>query len=866
MFPTSPSRRGPRSRRRGAALAAAAALALAPLAVLIPATSAQAADGDVTLNLLLTNDFHGRINNNTVKWAWKIEDLRANTPADAGLLVGAGDLIGASEFASAIQQDQPTIDVMNEIGLDASAVGNHEFDQGWNDLENRVIDGGANATWDYLGANVYAKGTEDPVLPEYATYDEDGVTVAVIGAVTAETPTLVSPAGVADLDFGDPIDAVNRVAGELSDGNPGNGEADVIVAAFHQGAEVGAGSTYDDEIAKGGEFAEMANLNPAVDVVFNGHTHQVYAWDAPNPGGDLATRPFLQTGSYGSNIGQVVLTYNTISDKVASYTVANNPVPSGPVEDNPPLVAQYPDVLGPIDDTVTAALDHAAGIGNLPIGSVTADVTTAFSGGGFVDGVYAGGARDDRANESALGDLVANALRDGLSSAIGTADIGIVNPGGLRNELYYAGDTSENPANTDGVVTYAEANSVLPFLNNIWLVDLTGAQLKQVLEQQWQRDENGNVPTRSFLALGLSDNLNVTYDPTRPEGDRITSITIDGAPVSASKTYTVSTFSFLGTGGDNFRAFTDGTHRDTGLIDRDLWIAYLQDNPAIGPDFARQQVAESGMPRSVSPGDQVSFTLDKLNLTSLGSPENTSVRVYARTSTGGQISLGTFPVTNGGASVSLTVPNRVPAGSTLAVVAVPSMTTVGKGRDASTVTATAASMTYGSAGSVQVSVDPASATGEVQVRDGGTLLGSATLTGGQATVTIGGKALEPGAHSLIVTYAGNADLAASSTAVGLTVAKATPSLTVSSKPAKVVVKKTKAKVTATLAATGQTPTGTIAVTVGTQTYLADLKGGKATVTLPKFTTVGKKAVTVKYLGDDHNKSVSKKITLKVVKK
>ena len=213
----------------------------------------------VELNILGLNDFHGRINANTVKWAGTVEQLTEGKE-DNTLLVGAGDLIGASEFASSVQQDQPTIDVLNALGLDASAVGNHEFDQGFADLRDRVIgaDGSRNATWDYLGANVYAKGTTDPVLPEYASFDIDGVDVAVVGAVTEETKSLVSPAGIADLTFGNPVTAVNRVAGELSDGDPANGEADVIIAAFHAGATQGIGSNYAAEVAKGGEFAQMA--------------------------------------------------------------------------------------------------------------------------------------------------------------------------------------------------------------------------------------------------------------------------------------------------------------------------------------------------------------------------------------------------------------------------------------------------------------------------------------------------------------------------------------------------------------------------------------------------------------------------------
>ena len=167
------------------------------------------------LQLLGVNDFHGRINANTVKWAGTLEKLTADAGATPTLLVGAGDLIGASEFASAVDDDQPTIDVLNALGLDASAVGNHEFDQGWADLRDDVIgpEGARNAKWDYLGANVYAKGTTDPVLPEYAMFEMDGVDVAVVGAVTQETGSLVSPGGITDIEFGNPVTAVNRVAG-----------------------------------------------------------------------------------------------------------------------------------------------------------------------------------------------------------------------------------------------------------------------------------------------------------------------------------------------------------------------------------------------------------------------------------------------------------------------------------------------------------------------------------------------------------------------------------------------------------------------------------------------------------------------------
>ena len=133
-----------------------------------------------------------------------------------------------------------------------------------------------------------------------------------------------------------------------------------------------------------------------------------------------------------------------------------------------------PRVSQQVKNTVDAALANAKVVVTQPVGKISGDITTAFTGGAYADGKYAGGSATSGASESTLGDLVADALRDGIPAAQGKADLGIVNPGGLRDELLYAGSTATNPANTDGVVTYAEANAVLPFVNNIWLVQLTG--------------------------------------------------------------------------------------------------------------------------------------------------------------------------------------------------------------------------------------------------------------------------------------------------------------------------------------------------------------------------------------------------------
>jgi 5'-nucleotidase len=825
---------------------------------LVAAPEARAAD-PVVINLVGINDFHGRINANTVKWAGTVEQVKARSAADHTVFVGAGDLVGASEFASAIQNDQPTIDVLNELGLDASSVGNHEFDKGWADLHDRIIgpDGSRNASWEYLGANVYAKGTTTPVLPEYYETEVDGIRVAVIGAVTEETSSLVSPGGISDLTFGPIVPALNRVAGELSDGNTANGEADVIVATVHAGAIKGTGSTYEEQVAQNGEFRDMAlGLSPEINAVFQGHTHQLYAWEAPVAGGDTPTRPLLQTGNYGDNVGNIRLSVDPTTKKVVSFTEEN--VARVPTADAD-LIAQYP-VLSQVKETVDAALANAAAVGNQPVGSVTDDITTALPDPTKPVTVTGSGNRDDRGNESTLGDLVGNALRDGVPADIGHADIGIVNPGGLRAELLFGGDTSSNPANTDGVVTYAEANNVLPFVNNIWLVQLKGSSLRKVLEQQWQPAGS----SRPFLALGLSDNVRVAYDPSAPAGRHITSVYIGKEPLDPARTYTVSTFSFLGTGGDNFGAFTEGTARDTGLVDRDLWIDYLGDHPGLAPDFARQQVGVTGTPIA---GERSQIALSKLDLTSAGSPANTSVTVTGADADGYELDLGSFPVAGGAAKRLLNVPAEL-AGGTLTLTAAPTGTTATVPvLAAPRIRAQAPAVSPGTRGRATVTVTAAGGhtpTGAVTVSSGGTVLGTGTLAGGTATIPLATTGLAPGAYPVTATYSGDTVVLGGTDAFTLRVTKAAARLTVAAPGKKVVRNRTRADLRVHVTGfQGRAATGRVVVRAAGRTIVRSLSNGGVAVRLPKFRSAGRKTVVVTYTGDGRTIGATRSLTLKV---
>jgi len=583
------------SRRAGAALAICS-LATGLTAALAPAAGAQAATQVTLLNI---HDFHGRISAaspSTVAMADTLQKLRAQYGGTQGTaFLSAGDNIGASLFASSFQGDQPTIDVLNAMGLQASAVGNHEFDKGVADLTGRVVPA---AKWGYLGANVVVDGTP---MKGYSVVDVNGVKVGVVGAVTQETSTLVSPAGLKGVTFTDPVDAVNRVARELRDGDPANGEADVVVAEYHDGSPTSSGLAAGE--AGNAAFAKIVQQTSGdVSALFTAHTHQAYTWDGPNPAG--GTRPVIQTGSYGANIGRVTLSVDPATKKVTGYTQENVPVPTSATGAN-----TGDPVVGEVKRIVDRTLAEAATVGNQPVGTVKGDITTA----------YSGGKRDDRMSESTLGNLVGDFLVDSVADR-GGADIAFMNPGGLRAELL------DDPAGTDGNVTKAEANAVLPFANTVVTTKLTGAQVKKVLEQQWQPAG----AARPFLALGTNSALTWTYDPTRPVGDRITSVSLEGKPLDAGRTYSVVSQSFLAAGGDNFTEMARGTEqKDTGKIDSEAWQQYLAAHRADGlrPSYARHAVAVKNLPATVPAGDMVSFTATDLDLTSLGVPAATTVKL-----------------------------------------------------------------------------------------------------------------------------------------------------------------------------------------------------------------------------------------------
>ena len=561
-------------RRAAGALIGSGALVVSPLA------AAPASAEVVDIQIIGINDFHGRIepldDNDTP------DDLTDDTGGAAMLagalnamealnpntvFVSAGDNVGASTFVSAVAEDAPTIEVLNAMGLDAGAVGNHEFDRGYDwlaDPATHGVDGTGFAGWPTLGANVEG---ESPEMPEYEVVTVGGVDVGFVGAVTEQTASLVSPDGIAGITFTDPVAAANRVAGELTDGDAANGEADIVVLLVHEGSSADTCAA----VATEGAFGEIVTGASAdIAAIISGHTHNQYACEFDYAGG---TRPVLQTGQYGEAFDRIVFQYDTVTEQLTLQTA-----------EVLPTTGYTPDT--DVAAIVAAAVAEAEVIGQQPVGEITQDITRAFR---LVDGEWV----EDRGSESVLGNFIADVqLAATADPGLGGAQIAFMNPGGLRADFCMAADVTECPEPTqgDGVVTYAEAATVQPFANGVVTMTLTGAQIKEVLEQQWQPEG----ASRPFLALGLSDAFFYTYDPDAPRGEHITSITLDGAPIDAAGEYRVTVNSFLAAGGDNFTTLAEGTERlDTGFNDLNVLVEYYEENSPITPDTESRRAVQA---------------------------------------------------------------------------------------------------------------------------------------------------------------------------------------------------------------------------------------------------------------------------------
>lgn len=551
----------------------------------------------VPVRLLALNDFHGNLEPPTGS-SGRMVDENGNT-VDAGgaayvathmkgltdrntIAVAQGDLIGATPLVSAAYHDEPSVEFMGKLGLKVAAVGNHEFDEGYTELR-RIMNGGCHpvdgcspagkwkgATFDYVGANVLFKNPRErtdalaalggsnsakvkqaladwgvPALPPVSIKVMNGVPIGFIGLVTQTTPSIVTSEGIKDLKFVDEVKAAN-VASKLL--KLVGVKAQVVLV--HEGDQVTAGQSPDACSAVPGAGNRIATqVDPEVDLILSGHSHQAYLCKVKDPAGK--DRLFSQGGSFGRVITQVDLRVNTKTrDVERASVVADNHVVTRTVPADPEISA-----------FVQTWKDRVAPVANRPVGTISADITNTAAPSG----------------ESPLGNLIA----DGQLAATrtgGNAQIALMNPGGVRASLAYA----SSPVNEgDGVVTYGEAFTVQPFNNLMQVVTLTGAQLKTVLEQQFTGGPNNQAFTK---ILQPSANFTYTYSRSAAWGSKVSDMKIDGVPVTDTQTIRVAANNFLVGGGDAFLAFTEGTELWSGPLDIDAFVDQLgRDNPIAPP-------------------------------------------------------------------------------------------------------------------------------------------------------------------------------------------------------------------------------------------------------------------------------------------
>ncbi|MGC5289032.1 bifunctional metallophosphatase/5'-nucleotidase [Micromonospora sp. DT231] len=550
--------------------AAVGLTALAVAAFGAVATSPEQADArpkPVDVTLLALNDLHGNLeppsgSSGTIAGqaaggveylATHLAELRAAAKKKNTITVAAGDLIGASPLLSAAFHDEPTIEALNMAGLDYASVGNHEFDEGAAELlriQNggcHPVDGCADGTpfrgadFRYLSANAFKTATGKPLLAPYAIHKVQGVKVGFIGMTLEGTPQIVSQQGVAGLTFADEADTANRYARELR-----RKGVQAIVVLLHEGGTQAATGGINDCVGMTGPIVDIANrMDPSIDVVVSGHTHQAYNCDI---NGKLVT----SASSFGRLVTDIDLKIDRRSGDVIS-AAANNVVVTRDVAKDPrqtALIDRYKTVLGPVAGRQVGVTSQA----------ITRSQETLF-------GTSLG--------ESPLGNLIADAQLAATDDEEG-AVAAFMNPGGVRADL------------DAGPVTYEEAFTVQPFANNLVTLDLTGAQLYCVLEQQFVTNRTLYPSATVGYVVDPNGTTGTVADPCA--GTRVVrgSLTLGGTAVDTTATYRVTVNNFLAGGGDGFSALTGGTNQVTGQIDLDAFVAYLTaQSPVSAPTLDR---------------------------------------------------------------------------------------------------------------------------------------------------------------------------------------------------------------------------------------------------------------------------------------
>ncbi|MBO1337521.1 bifunctional metallophosphatase/5'-nucleotidase [Streptomyces sp. VRA16 Mangrove soil] len=582
-------------RRLRAALGAAATVATAGALVAALPAGAHADRGHgggryQDVQLLSFNDFHGNLEPPAGSSGQVTETAADGTKkqVDAGgveylasslrtarkghpysITAAAGDLIGASPLLSGLFHDEPTVEAMNKLDLDVTSVGNHEFDEGATELA-RMQNGGCHPTdgcyeagqtfegadYPYLAANVTDEKTGKPILKPYWVWKQHGVKVGFIGVTLEGTPNIVSASGVKGLKFGDEVETINKYAKILDK----QGVKSIVALVHEGGAPASTSYNYDCDSPGAGDgisgpIVDIAkNVTPKVDALVTGHTHQAYVCTIPDPSGK--PRMVTSASSYGKLYTDTTLTYDRATRDVVRTSVKSPTSANHVVTRTQEKAADMTALIGKWNKL-------AAPVSSQAVGYISADIPGRGAG----------------TPEEPLGDLIADAQLAHAKSLDPKASLALMNPGGVRSDLVFKASGSEG----DGVVTYGEAFTVQPFSNTVNLVDLTGAQVVQALQQQVS-----GANEASPKILQPSAGLTYTLDMTKSGANRVVvdSIRLNGAAIDPAATYRVAMNSFLAGGGDGFAALGQGTNPLVGADDLKAFNDYMTANSSAANPIA----------------------------------------------------------------------------------------------------------------------------------------------------------------------------------------------------------------------------------------------------------------------------------------
>ena len=537
------------------------------LAALLSGCAAFRPADQVELNLVALNDLHGHLESSRFNGgkaggidtiAAALQDWRKDDPEL--VLVGAGDMIGASPAMSAMWADEPTIAALNMLGMRVTSVGNHEFDQGRVELMRQVKGGCASprpdkackyapvydgAKFGYLAANVIDTRSNAPLLPAYSIEEVKGVKVAFIGAVLKDLPELVAASGIGGLQITDEAQAINKLLPQMREQG-----ATVFVVLIHQGgkrAHDSEADAYCDDLT--GDIVDVVKrLDPAIRLVVSGHSHFGYVCKVDG-------RVVTQAEMGGHMLSRIRMMVDKQTGALVDVSARNVVMEPGRFGDEP----KAREFVAAVRERSNAAL--ATPVATLGASTIDKELM-----------------KDSE--ESPMGQVLADATL--YAARPWGAQIAFMNTGGVRANL---------ETKAGNVASMGDVQAVLPFGNELVVMNMTGAQIRALLEEQWigsQSDKRG--------LLQVSEGFTYQYDTRKPVGERIVpeSVTLNGVRIEDSNSYRVAANGFIAAGGDGFTTFKLGTNRvKTGVRDVDSLAQYLvrreNDRRPVGEHAATQR-------------------------------------------------------------------------------------------------------------------------------------------------------------------------------------------------------------------------------------------------------------------------------------